>query len=66
MGHGDGCTIHLTIEGAGFLRGSLVQWQEQRLWKQIGWVLITPHRVTSYVVLGKPFSSLNFLIIKWE
>ena len=29
VGHGDGCAIHWTIQGVGFLQGSLAQRQEQ-------------------------------------
>ena len=63
VGHGDGCAIHWTIQGVGFLQGSLAQWQEQGLRKQICWVLIIPSncpQVTGYTygALGKPFSSL--------
>ena len=63
MGHGDGCAIHWTIQGVGFLQGSLAYWQEKGLRKQIGWVLITSSnrpQVTGYTygALGKPLSSL--------
>lgn len=37
-GHSDSCAIHLTIKGAGFPRGRLVQQQEQEPEKQTEWV----------------------------
>lgn len=38
IGHSDSCAIHLTIKGAGFPRGRLVQQQEQEPEKQTEWV----------------------------
>ena len=63
MGHGDGCATHWTIQGVGSLQGSLAEWQEQGLRKQIGWVLITPSNLPRSLAIpmgpcGKPLSSL--------